>query len=291
MGTKLIVATSLVSVCAGVSRMCIPLLSNYLIELYNFRGAFLIMGAISLHGIPAALISNQGGIETPKAKNNKSSKYSDKSTLNEQTSSSVRQCSGCIDNYKKTDFKDLKNGMKILIKNKVFVIYGIGMVISIVSINTFYAFVIDFYRSLGMDRSKAVLMLFILNLCSIFARFTPGLIKCIPHMSVISVSIMATATGCITLLLFPHVDTEEYILILSCVMGIAIGGIFSSTYATVNKILDCSNSAIGLGLVLSVCSIGVISSIPISGNKLKQNYLSINLSRVDLNNGNQKQTY
>ncbi|KAJ8311447.1 hypothetical protein KUTeg_010802 [Tegillarca granosa] len=190
----------------------------------------------------------------------RSNEVSYRTNGNEQNTMSLKHDFGVRKNAKST-----WKGIKTVLQNRIFLLYLLGMTFSLSAFNSILIFLIDFYQSKGLDRSNSVFVLFILNTVGAGGRFVPGLLKTIPHISITTVSAMCCASGCVSVAVLPFVRSYSQLIIVSCFYGLALGGAVTTGSLGTLKLVGIRYYSTGLGMLLSFCSVGVITAGPISG--------------------------
>ena len=167
-GQARLIGLSVVSSAIGIGGMVYPYLLTWMVDTYGLKGTFLLMGGITLNGIPMAFLWKH---------------------LNEHTK---RKNASEI---KPINFGELYtlllSRVKETMKFKPFLATLIGFALAMPSVNMFEILALDVLESNGLTRSISVIMFVILNAVSIPGRLVPGFIKRVHGLS----SMMAPVLG------------------------------------------------------------------------------------------------
>ena len=169
-GHARLVGLSVVSSAIGIGGMIYPYLIVWLVDIYGLKGTLLIMGGITLNGIPMSLLWNHLNLRI---------------LISRGSNTSQNDCSGLTAVFLSRVIGTLKS--------KPFVAALIGFTMAMPSVNMFEILSLDVLESNGLSRNTSVIMFIILNAVSIPGRLVPGFIKRIKGLS----SMMAPILGVI----------------------------------------------------------------------------------------------
>lgn len=238
-------ALSIASFGAGVGSMMVPYITMYLMDEYNVQGTFLIIGAAALNIIPAVLLC------TPKEKENKKTK-----ALHSESAKNI--C--CM-----LKLQDMRDRISQILKHKLFLFFVISITLTISSLQSLFIFFIDIFRFLGMSSSETRFLFLIYAILSSVGRILPGLTKFIPHVSILIFPAIIAGMGCISVALLPLATTYIQCVTIVSFYGVACGSAFANFYIVTQKLLGSDKYTVGVGVLMSVNGIGIMTGGPISG--------------------------
>ena len=158
---------------SGFGAVAIPLLLQFLLEIYTWRGALLIFGGFAFQMCVSAAVL------APLRSNYHRVKFRHR-TQNKNTAKTKNPIDLSVNNeeHASKDSKDADNNsvlMKVLdvMRDKRFVVLAIAMMMTMTSYNVVLIFLIDFYEANGIDRSTSVLLYTIMNSAGVTLNSDP----------------------------------------------------------------------------------------------------------------------
>ena len=153
-GTARVIGLSVVSTAIGVGSMVYPYLLSWMVDMFGLRGTLLLLGGITMNGIPIALLWKHAEMgNKPEIK---------------KTSDEVN------DNH---PVMQLLARVSETIQHKPFCTALLGYGLALPSITMFEILALDILESNGLERNLSVMLFIVLNAASIPGRLVPGLIK------------------------------------------------------------------------------------------------------------------
>ncbi|XP_053407325.1 monocarboxylate transporter 7-like [Mercenaria mercenaria] len=264
-GKKRYIFLSIHATGAGIGGMVYSYLMRYLSDLYGFRGALVIIGAISMNTVPGCILwkqnSNNNKLPRCVADSNQIIEFQTRFQVKTEYSGEVimieklRQNSSLeasdtvyvkqypvqhgetktktviVQGTENTSFTSNKSksgqtfckNISQILRNRSFLFYVMGMVISAPSLTVVFIFVADIYLDNGMTNDDVSLGLLLMNVLSITGRLFPGIIlqsKYIPSLLLPFLNAMLSA---VLVFCFAFVKSRWHIIILSGAVGVPLG--------------------------------------------------------------------
>ncbi|CAG2230718.1 SLC16A9 [Mytilus edulis] len=159
------------------------------------------------------------------------------------------------------------------------IVTGFGLSLSFISASTSVGLYFDGKQRLmalalvstgggfkGLTRTDAVSIYFYMNVMSTVFRFVTGLLKQIPHVSVIAIPVFCALLGASSMGLFPLVGSS-YIanLLVAFMYGCGRGGMFAVLGISIVKLAGPENYSVALGISMTFS--GILNAVagPVSG--------------------------
>jgi MFS family permease len=236
-------ALSFASLGTGVGAMCIPLLLQFCIDNFGWRGSILIMGGLALN-LPVC------GMTYAEVKSRKSGTASTQKPL-----INITEC------------------LKVLMTNGLFVWFVVAMAMVTSVLNIVSIFLIDYLQSRGMTREEAVNVYFIMTITATVFRLVPGILKQIPGISVTVFPVMFASIGCVALALLPLFKTRLTLIFVACVYGCSLGGVVTVNSIVVLKLINREHYSTAIGINGALSGLSSIAAGPIAGELICILYL------------------
>ncbi|CAC5414363.1 SLC16A9 [Mytilus coruscus] len=292
-GKQRLLALAFISSGAGVGSSVLPNLLEKLIQEYNWRGTLLVIGGMMLHLIVNACLFYKPLSKIKHITSDASSESSSKSTnsickncnspgekgiaknsnwsINDtkslkRVSFSTSEIRRVYEAIEKDDNKNMYQLLKQLLKNRLFMCYIFAQALCVAAFNSVLIFFIDFYQFNGLSRTQAVSIYLYMNVTSTLFRFIPGLLKQIPHVSVLSIPVFSSLVGAIAMGIFPLVPPSySSFLLIACLYGIGLGGMVTVLGISIIKLAGEENYSAALGISMTCSGIMNAAAGPISG--------------------------
>ena len=294
-GKQRLMALAFISFGSGCGGSVFPVILEELVLEYGWRGAVLIIAGIMLHLVHIACL-----YKIPKSRD-KHERLSFVVTNSEQYdhTTEVKQATivatisdpvdkNVVVNIRKTTSKrdscttkeikrleDIegenknKSVVKILkgiFKNKIFMCFCFAQALCMASFNSVLIFFFDYYQSKGISRSDAVSIYLYMNIVNTLFRFLSGILKQLPHVSVLSIPAVCALIGTVSMAAFPLSGSSFTLnLAAACGYGLGIGGVVTVVSLSIGKLVGQENYSAGLGISMTVSGILNTASGPISG--------------------------
>ena len=283
-------ALALVSTGGGVGAAIVPIILEEFIEQYSWRGALLVLGGITTNLVANACLFTKPSFQIRRKISDVSHEKSSVSHLSNNDSlvitdnkiqhpgatdasssstcasistSEIRRVHKEDDNPKRNGIFDILTG---LLKNKLFISYIFAQAMCLAAYNSIMIFYIDFFKFKGLNRADAVSIYFYMNVMSTVFRFVTGLLKQIPHVSVIAIPVFCALLGASSMGLFPLVGSS-YIanLLVAFMYGCGRGGMFAVLGISIVKLAGQENYSVALGISMTFS--GILNAVagPVSG--------------------------
>ena len=164
----------------------------------------------------------------------------------------------------KTEYTLLES-FKIILSNKCYVTFCIGVLFVNPVVNCYTIFLIDIYLDKGFTIAEASLGLVIFNITANVGRLFPGFLTRLPCISTITVHIIHSTIGIIATITFLFVNTYIITLFCACLIGIVAGMLRSGMVVTTTALVGKSHLSNGMGILFTLNCVPNIVVGPISG--------------------------
>ncbi|CAC5414364.1 SLC16A14 [Mytilus coruscus] len=278
-GKQKMMALAIIAVGSGVGASIFPVLLQNLIYEFGWRGTTLITSGITFHIVICGCIFSERQESRDKLSSNEKVLYTNFEQEISKTDSIFHiELFNSTESMNKTlSQNDTAQSnidtsissmavFKEILLNKAYTAYVLTFAMSLASMNTTIIFFIDYFQTKGMTRSEAVNIYLYMNITSSLFRLLPGILKQIPHVSVLAIPAMSTSIGSISMAMFFFTGSSLTLnIITSCGFGIATGGMIAVMSVAIVKLVGQENYSTGLGI--SMTSVGIINSGagPLSG--------------------------
>ncbi|PAA86465.1 hypothetical protein BOX15_Mlig011250g2 [Macrostomum lignano] len=285
-------ALGLATAGTGVGSFVLPLLTQYLIQVYSFRGCMLILSGLSLnlvvcgallYPLPAgkksangaleaeaadatseALIDTAGQSETAENKNSKDSTGEkvlgqSMTTIKSRTSLERSGRGFCMELWANFDLKLFLNPyFCLLAAATLFISSGFKSV----------AVILPHHAQLrGLDDMTSVLLISISGACDTVSRFSVGLFFDIPHLvphrrRIWTLGMLLTASS---ITAFAFMQNLIPFILISGAFGLTSGLFMSQLYCMLIDLIGRERSRSGIGLLILCFGFGVAVGPPTAG--------------------------
>ena len=265
-GRKRMVSLGFISMGSGFGGVAIPLLLQFLLKIYTWRGALLIFGGFAFQMcVSAAVIAPLRSIYYRVKPRHITQNKNPAKTMTTELSVNNKQYARKYPIKAADNTSVLKKFLDVM-RDRRFLVFAISMMMSITSFNVVLIFLIDFYEANGIDRSTSVLLYTIMSSTSILLRILPGCIvqmQCIPKLAIPCGFMFVNS---LALLLFPFAEDITQYAALACMFGVSVGGLSWTGPSATIVLIGEENYSTAFGLILT--SIGISNTIagPITGN-------------------------
>ena len=250
---------------SGFGAVAIPLLLQFLLERYTWRGALLIFGGFAFQMcVSAAVITPLRSYcyifqfrHRTRNQNTAKTNTIDLTMNNEEPPSN--------DSMKAADNNSVLIKFLDVMRDRRFLVFATAMMMTITSFNVVLIFLIDFYEENGIDRSTSVLLYTIMNSTSTLFRILPGFIvqiQCIPKLAIPCFFVLLNS---LALFLFPIAEETAQYAVLACMLGVSIGGMSWAGPSTTFVLIGQEKYSTAFGLVLTSIGISNVVAGPITG--------------------------
>lgn len=290
-GKQRLMALAFISFGSGCGGSVFPVILEKLVFEYGWRGAVLLIAGIMLHLVHIACLykvprSRDKHIRLSLVVTN-SEQYEHATEVNQATIYDPVDKNGVVNIRKTTSKRDActteeikqfydiegenKNKsvvqiLKGIFKNKIFMCFCFAQALCIAAFNSVLIFFFDYYQSKGISRSDAVSIYLYMNIVSTLFRFLPGILKQLPHVSVLSIPTVCALIGTVSMTAFPLAGSSFTLnLAAACGYGLGIGGVVTVVSISIGKLVGQENYSAGLGIAMTVSGILNTASGPISG--------------------------
>lgn len=247
-----ILALAFVSTGSGIGGLCFPLLLQYFIDKFGWRGCLLVISGIVLNQLACGLMSGPD-VKRP-------------------TGSNIQQ--NMTDNSETEDSNTTLNRLRALLQNIVFLGFCFALSLALASFNGFLVFFVDFFEQKGFDRTSVVWLYSGMNVVSTIFRFIPGLLAQSPRIPKLAIPAMYAFLGCISLSLLPFMTSYSLNAVVIALYGIALGGVITVISITTLELVGEEIYPTGLGIVLAVSGISNTAGAPIAGKYMVQTFIN-----------------
>lgn len=247
-----ILALAFVSTGSGIGGLCFPLLLQYFIDKFGWRGCLLVISGIVLNQLACGLMSGPD-VKRP-------------------TGSNIQQ--NMTDNSETEDSNTTLNRLRALLQNIVFLGFCFALSLALASFNGFLVFFVDFFEQKGFDRTSVVWLYSGMNVVSTIFRFIPGLLAQSPKIPKLAIPAMYAFLGCISLSLLPFMTSYSLNAVVIALYGIALGGVVTVISITTLELVGEETYPTGLGIVLAVSGIANTAGAPIAGKYMVQTFIN-----------------
>uniref|UniRef100_K1R1R8 Monocarboxylate transporter 13 n=1 Tax=Magallana gigas TaxID=29159 RepID=K1R1R8_MAGGI len=241
---KRVLALAFVSTGSGIGTLCFPLLLQYFIDTYGWRGCLLIISGIVLNQLACGLMSGPDVIR-PAA-----SKFQQNMTENNETG----------------DSNTTLSRLKATLQNKVFIGFCFALSLILAAFDGLIIFFVDFFEQKGFNRTSVVWLYSGMSIVSMIFRFISGLIAQSPKVPKLAIPAMCAFLGCISLSLLPFMTSYSLNAVAIALFGSALGGTVTVVSITTLELVGEKKFPTGLGIVFAASGIANIVGAPIAGN-------------------------
>ncbi|XP_041361329.1 monocarboxylate transporter 6-like [Gigantopelta aegis] len=234
--SSLAIATIMTS--GGVGSLVLPKLFAYLVEIFSWKGAMLIMCAFYLNCTVCSLIVTSPVISSIPAINK------DVDSAQERKSSSWR-----------------------VLLNPLYCTYILTSMIAFGSMNGVTFTLVDFGKSKGLTQDNGINLLLALNGSNTVTRFLTGLFKMIPRLHTFHIFIIAVVTAATSVITLSYVGGFPVLLVLCVLFGFGLGILISIFPVGVYELsgekmyplaLGIGTTANGMANILSGTTVGIL---------------------------------
>ena len=259
-GRRKLLALSFLTFASGVSALVYPVILEFLLSIYDWRGTLLVIAAISFNLCAFGIVNIPPNPDSQNVTNSlKSKPNNDKH--NERRRSSISINAADID----IPSKSVLESFKAVLKHKPYVCYILSVAMSISSYNAILVFFIDYYETKGFVRSTAVWLYFATNLASCSFRFIPGILVQKATIPILTIPCSSLLLGVVTLATFPLAHTLTHFIVLACMFGISLGCLVSVLSITTMEITGQKYYSTALGITMTTSGVATAIAGPVSG--------------------------
>lgn len=250
---KRVLALAFVSTGSGIGTLCFPLLLQYFIDTYGWRGCLLIISGIVLNQLACGLMSGPDVIR-PAA-----SKFQQNMTENNETG----------------DSNTTLSRLKATLQNKVFIGFCFALSLTLAAFDGLIIFFVDFFEQKGFNRTSVVWLYSGMSIASMIFRFISGLIAQSSKVPKLAIPAMCAFLGCISLSLLPFMTSYSLNAVAIALFGSALGGTVTVVSITTLELVGEKKFPTGLGIVFAASGIANIVGAPIAGEYMEHIILCI----------------
>ncbi|XP_045176657.2 monocarboxylate transporter 13-like isoform X2 [Mercenaria mercenaria] len=287
----------------GVGGMIYPYFIRYLSDVYGFRGALLLIGAICMNTVPACIlwkrhnntIKRQNGTEFTNQIDEFQTRFKEKTegsgdiilieklkeTASAETSDSVYVSQYPVvhdemktktvivqaarENLADSNKSKASKNIKQTLSNKVFMTFVIGLTIVFPSVLLIVIFVADIYQDNGLSSDDVSLGLFLVNVTSIIGRLLPGILLQSKRVSPLILPLINAVFTAVLIFVFVLVESRWFLIVLTCAVGIPMGIVSSMITVVTLKLVGSDTLPTALGICFTLIGIGQVVSGPVNG--------------------------
>ncbi|XP_045175603.2 monocarboxylate transporter 12-like isoform X2 [Mercenaria mercenaria] len=277
-----LILLSIVNAVSGLGGMLFPFILAYFSETFGLRGTLLLSGGIVMNTIPAALLWTQPEHILPKNRRKKgktNNAYTSEETesrtedrvQNDYKNEIVPRHGETVEIKKVKYMQNTEHGLlrsiKLLFKDKCFILFVLGMALAYPPIMLLITFIVDVFTDSGLSQTDANFGLLLMNAFSIGGRLLPGLLLQSRHISSLMVPAFASIVTGVCMAGLILVRSLSLKLVFSSVVGIPLG-IFVSCFSVTNlDIVGPSQLGNASGLTLTASGLVSIAAGPVSATK------------------------
>ncbi|XP_053384645.1 monocarboxylate transporter 1-like [Mercenaria mercenaria] len=275
-----LILLSEVNAGSGLGGMLFPFILAYFSETFGLRGTLLLSGGIVMNTMPAALLWTQPEhiLSTNQRKKGKTNSAYTLEETESRTEDRVQK--GYRDgiaprhgetieiekvNYEQNTEHGLLRSIKLLFKDKCFILFVLRMDLAYPPIMLLITFIVDAFIDSGLSQTDANFGLLLINAFSIDGRLLPGLFMQSRHISSLMVPAFASIITAVCMAGLILVKSLSLKLVFSSVVGIPLGICVSCFSVTNLDIVGPSQLGNASGLTLTASGLISIAAGPVSG--------------------------
>lgn len=267
-------ANGLTVSASGIGVLGLPFLYMYLIELYSFKGALWVLGAVMLNVSAAACIFVQPKL-LRKLKHSRRAKAAAAKRRAKQKHNSnglLRNGDDVFDDSEGADEPEVNTGccggfnLKCsLFKNPRFTLHAIAMTFCMNGYANNIILIPSHVKALGYDNSKVVLSVSVLGGCEVVARVFFGWLadrKLVKEKYIFFMSMVIAAAFAF---MAPFFESFAFMIAYAAIVGIFPGSFWSLISVLLIDVVGMEDFTQAFGLISMCLAVGSVFSQPIIG--------------------------
>ena len=258
-GSTRLVCLGFVTMGTGVGAMIFPALLHFLVNIYTWRGTLLITSGIVFQMCISAALS------TPPR--NKTAKEQGKFHESDSTKAIYDKNGELRDEniIKTKDEASMYTQFVSVIKNKIFMLFTLSMMMAIPSMNSILIFMIDFYKTKGIEKPAGVSLYVYMNLASLPFRMLPGAIARISKIPKMTMPCIFVWLAAVDVFMFPFASAKGTFTLLACVYGACLGAMINLIAVSTFQLTGPENYSTAIGILFTLLGVAKSVAGPISG--------------------------
>ncbi|XP_053385538.1 monocarboxylate transporter 2-like isoform X1 [Mercenaria mercenaria] len=238
-GTESLVFISILNTSISVGALIYPFFLEWLQESYGLLGTYLILGGITCNTFTLFVICymNQLVVKESASKTGSIGNIID-------SVASIQNSKAHSKRKKVRYFSDLISVPYLCL------LFAVGF--SVAALNGYVGLMLDISMWKGFSDSQGLLSMEVYHLSGIIPRFLPAVVKYKTNISVFVCAIISGASSCIGQLILYVTSSFIPYVIGTCLSGIAIGGILSSSLVLIVEIVRQQQRPLAYGLLYTV---------------------------------------
>lgn len=249
-----------IAVCgSGIGGFVFAPLSQFLIDMYTWKGAMWVISAIALNGVVVAAL-----LRPLEKSPNKKRKYSTRNQA-EQTKLIKGNCDTerpqenqkCCDLSNMFDFS--------LLKSPTFLVYGCSCFLCMLGFYIPFTYIPDLVEDYGMTSQQSALLISIIGILNTVARVMVGWIADRPWADALILNSIALVVGGISTMFVPYFSSFGLMATYSVVFGVAIAVFVSLRSIIMAELLGIEKLTSSFGLVTMCQGLSAFIGAPIAG--------------------------
>ena len=252
----------------GIGAVSIPLMLQFLLERYTWRGTLLIFGGFAFQmSVSAAIIAPLRSNCYSVRPSNRTRNKNIVNTRNIQSSMN-NNAHASKDTMEAADNTSVLAKYFDVMRNKSFLFFALSMMMTVSAFSVVQIFLIDFYEANGIDRSTGVLLYTIMTSTSTLFRVLPGFIVQMPCIPTLAMPCFFMFVNSLALLLFPFAQEIAQYAVLAGMLGVSTGGMSWTMPSTTFLLIGQEMYSTALGLALTSLGISNVLAGPITGKEV-----------------------
>ena len=263
-------ALGILSLGSDIGSMVFPILLEKLIETYEWRGTFLIVGGIASNICVSALLGYYRGdtIKGPTHSGSEIYIYNDEmpveqSQQKQETQSNVSSENKLSHRDKSKVTRSFNSRVKSLFTNRPFVLYGMSMMMTWPPIIAILIVLIDYYQAKNIPRTTGVWVYFGMNVAGFVCRILVTFLVKLERIPKLAIPLSLNIVGSFAMFAFPFTNTLAECVLASCLFGASKGGMIVPI--TSLELVGKEDYPLALGIIFTLLGVANAIAGPLSG--------------------------
>lgn len=251
-----------IAVCgSGIGGFVFAPLSEFLIEMYSWKGAMWIISAIVLNGIPIAMLLRPlaGSEEEDKRRRNTPKSGAKTQLLGNETceESKPSKWAQCCDLSSMFDFE--------LLKSPTFLVYGLSCFLCMLGFFIPFTYIPDLADDFGMTPKEGAMLISIIGILNTGARVLVGWLADRSWADALKINSVALIIGGVATMFVPYYSHFGAMATYCVVFGISIAVFVSYRSIIMAELLGIEKLTSSFGLVTMCQGLSAFIGAPIAG--------------------------